>query len=203
MTKPTVLSLGELLWDMLPTGKRAGGAPVNFIYHASMNGAEGVAISAVGGVAAIAEHGDVARQRRFAIRQLVGVALQLGEKARLVAVQVPVGRVVAGIDGRHQADGAVDGDQQVGAIDAGATDACPVVKRRARPGAGFGDDGGADRHIAVSGTGMNGQPLKEAELLNFAEQVDCVLLQPGAATNRSPTSGTAGSGRNSVALPGT
>lgn len=25
MTKPTVLSLGELLWDMLPTGKRAGG----------------------------------------------------------------------------------------------------------------------------------------------------------------------------------
>ena len=48
MTKPTVLSLGELLWDMLPTGKRAGGAPVNFIYHASMNGAEGVAISAVG-----------------------------------------------------------------------------------------------------------------------------------------------------------
>ncbi|WP_278814649.1 carbohydrate kinase family protein, partial [Bifidobacterium pullorum] len=48
MTKPIVLSLGELLWDMLPTGKRAGGAPVNFIYHASMNGAEGVAISAVG-----------------------------------------------------------------------------------------------------------------------------------------------------------
>ena len=27
MTKPIVLSLGELLWDMLPTGKRAGGAP--------------------------------------------------------------------------------------------------------------------------------------------------------------------------------
>ena len=27
MTKPIVLSLGELLWDMLPSGKRAGGAP--------------------------------------------------------------------------------------------------------------------------------------------------------------------------------
>lgn len=48
MSKPIVVSLGELLWDMLPTGKRAGGAPVNFIYHASMNGAEGVAVSAVG-----------------------------------------------------------------------------------------------------------------------------------------------------------
>ncbi|WEV41567.1 carbohydrate kinase [Bifidobacterium sp. ESL0682] len=48
MTKPIVVSLGELLWDMLPTGKRAGGAPVNFAYHATMNGAEGHAISAVG-----------------------------------------------------------------------------------------------------------------------------------------------------------
>lgn len=48
MEKPMVLSLGELLWDMLPTGKRAGGAPVNFIYHAMHNGADGYAISAVG-----------------------------------------------------------------------------------------------------------------------------------------------------------
>lgn len=48
MEKPMVLSLGELLWDMLPTGKRAGGAPVNFIYHAVRNGVDGYAISAVG-----------------------------------------------------------------------------------------------------------------------------------------------------------
>lgn len=48
MSKPIVLSLGELLWDMLPSGKRAGGAPVNFVYHAAMNGADGYAISAVG-----------------------------------------------------------------------------------------------------------------------------------------------------------
>ncbi|NEG70053.1 carbohydrate kinase family protein [Bifidobacterium choloepi] len=33
---------------MLPTGKRAGGAPVNFAYHAMMNGAESYAVSAVG-----------------------------------------------------------------------------------------------------------------------------------------------------------
>ena len=48
MTTPIVLSLGELLWDMLPSGKRAGGAPVNFAYHAMKNGTEGWAISAVG-----------------------------------------------------------------------------------------------------------------------------------------------------------
>ncbi|WP_291527374.1 carbohydrate kinase family protein [Bifidobacterium sp. UBA744] len=48
MTKPIVLSLGEILWDMLPSGKRAGGAPVNFAYHAMMNGVEGYAASAVG-----------------------------------------------------------------------------------------------------------------------------------------------------------
>ena len=45
MTTPIVLSLGELLWDMLPSGKRAGGAPVNFAYHAMKNGTEGWAIS--------------------------------------------------------------------------------------------------------------------------------------------------------------
>ena len=46
--KPVVVGIGELLWDVLPTGKRAGGAPVNFVYHATQMGAEGYAISAVG-----------------------------------------------------------------------------------------------------------------------------------------------------------
>ena len=49
MTKPIVLSLGELLWDLLPQGKRVGGAPANFAYHAQCNGAESYVISAVGG----------------------------------------------------------------------------------------------------------------------------------------------------------
>ncbi len=48
MTQPIVVSLGEILWDMLPEGKRAGGAPVNFTYHASQNGVVGRSISAVG-----------------------------------------------------------------------------------------------------------------------------------------------------------
>ena len=46
--KPVVVGIGELLWDVLPTGKRAGGAPINFVYHATQMGAEGYAISAVG-----------------------------------------------------------------------------------------------------------------------------------------------------------
>lgn len=46
--KPIVIGIGELLWDILPEGRRAGGAPVNFAYHASCLGAEGYAISAVG-----------------------------------------------------------------------------------------------------------------------------------------------------------
>lgn len=47
-SKPVVVGIGELLWDVLPTGKRAGGAPINFVYHATQLGAEGYAVSAVG-----------------------------------------------------------------------------------------------------------------------------------------------------------
>lgn len=47
-TKPMVVGIGEVLWDMLPNGKRAGGAPINFVYHTVQMGAKGYAISAVG-----------------------------------------------------------------------------------------------------------------------------------------------------------
>lgn len=46
--KPIVVGIGELLWDMLPGGKRAGGAPINFVFNTTQLGAEGYAISAVG-----------------------------------------------------------------------------------------------------------------------------------------------------------
>jgi fructokinase len=32
--KYTIVGLGEILWDMLPSGKQMGGAPANFAYHA-------------------------------------------------------------------------------------------------------------------------------------------------------------------------
>ena len=44
----TVLSLGEVLWDMIPGGAKPGGAPANFAYHAQILGANAAFLSAVG-----------------------------------------------------------------------------------------------------------------------------------------------------------
>lgn len=30
--KPVIVGIGEVLWDLLPSGKKAGGAPLNFVY---------------------------------------------------------------------------------------------------------------------------------------------------------------------------
>ena len=46
--KPLIVGLGEILWDCLPEGKKLGGAPANFAFHAALLGAETVAISAIG-----------------------------------------------------------------------------------------------------------------------------------------------------------
>ena len=46
--KKTIVGIGEILWDMLPSGKALGGAPANFAYHAGRLGEEGWAVSAVG-----------------------------------------------------------------------------------------------------------------------------------------------------------
>ena len=43
-----VVGLGEILWDLLPSGKRLGGAPANFAYHVSSFGLDGMALSATG-----------------------------------------------------------------------------------------------------------------------------------------------------------
>lgn len=43
-----VVGIGEILWDMLPGGKKIGGAPANFAYHVSQFGLPGCAASAVG-----------------------------------------------------------------------------------------------------------------------------------------------------------
>lgn len=43
-----VIGIGELLWDVFPNGKKLGGAPCNFVYHAQKQGAKGFPISAIG-----------------------------------------------------------------------------------------------------------------------------------------------------------
>lgn len=44
----TVAGVGEVLWDVLPGGRRLGGAPANFACHAMALGADAAIVSAVG-----------------------------------------------------------------------------------------------------------------------------------------------------------
>ena len=46
--KDIVVGMGEALWDILPEGKKIGGAPANFAYHVSQFGLPSCVVSAVG-----------------------------------------------------------------------------------------------------------------------------------------------------------
>lgn len=46
--KQSVIGIGEALFDVLPEGKKLGGAPANFAYHVSQFGIESCAVSAKG-----------------------------------------------------------------------------------------------------------------------------------------------------------
>lgn len=46
--KNMIVGLGEVLWDVLPEGKKLGGAPANFAYHVSQFGFDTCTVSAVG-----------------------------------------------------------------------------------------------------------------------------------------------------------
>jgi hypothetical protein len=49
MINPALMvGLGEVLWDLLPSGKVLGGAPANFAYMANVLGDEGIVASRVG-----------------------------------------------------------------------------------------------------------------------------------------------------------
>ena len=48
MEKNIVVGMGEALWDVLPEGKKIGGAPANFAYHVSQFGLNSKVVSAVG-----------------------------------------------------------------------------------------------------------------------------------------------------------
>lgn len=78
-SKPLVIGIGEFLWDILPTGRKAGGAPVNFAYHASQNGVEGWAVSAVG--------------NDDAGRDLLAVTASYGIRTLVATVDKPTGTV--------------------------------------------------------------------------------------------------------------
>lgn len=63
-----VVGLGEVLWDLLPSGKVLGGAPANFAYMANLLGDQGVVASRVGV--------DALGQEAFAVMASLGVCTQ-------------------------------------------------------------------------------------------------------------------------------
>ena len=75
MTRPVIVGIGEVLWDVFPDGEHFGGAPANVAIHAAALGAESYMISAVGpdarGEAALARL-DAAGVNRTAVAQLLG-----------------------------------------------------------------------------------------------------------------------------------
>lgn len=79
-----VIGLGEALWDMLPEGKKLGGAPANFAYHARQFGEEGLAVSAIG-------HDPLGEE-------LVGQLEEHGLPYHLARVEYPTGTVQVSLD---------------------------------------------------------------------------------------------------------
>ncbi|WP_418425000.1 carbohydrate kinase family protein [Alistipes sp.] len=86
MSRPKIMGIGELVWDMLPGGRQLGGAPVNFAYWCGRLGAEGYPVSAVGG-------DDLGRE---AFDRLAGTGLDLGYVQRNA---LPTGRVNVTLSG--------------------------------------------------------------------------------------------------------
>jgi fructokinase len=84
----TVVGLGEVLWDLLPTGPQLGGAPANFTHLAAALGARAIMVTRVG-------HDDLGREviRRFTQVSLPRDTVQV-DLAR------PTGTVAVTLDGQ-------------------------------------------------------------------------------------------------------
>nr|WP_320037670.1 carbohydrate kinase [uncultured Bacteroides sp.] len=79
-----IVGLGEALWDMLPEGKKIGGAPANFAYHVSQFGLESCVVSAIGNDALGNEILDVFHEKNL--------------KYQLEKVNFPTGTVQVELD---------------------------------------------------------------------------------------------------------
>ena len=85
-----VIAVGEILWDLLPTGRQLGGAPANFIQHACSLGADARLASRVGD--------DDLGQEAIGRLRARGVATDLIQ----VDPQTPTGTVGVEIGPDHQ-----------------------------------------------------------------------------------------------------
>ncbi len=65
-----IVGLGEALWDVLPEGRKIGGAPANFAYHVSQFGYKSKVVSAIGddklGVELLAKFDEIGLQYQIA-----------------------------------------------------------------------------------------------------------------------------------------
>jgi fructokinase len=87
-----VVGVGEVLWDLLPTGRQLGGAPANFAYHAHALGAQAKVITRVG-------NDDYGREitRRFREMGLPDTTVQTDDT-------LPTGTVKVELSGNGLAD---------------------------------------------------------------------------------------------------
>ena len=69
LNNPSVICYGEVLWDILPAGKKPGGAPMNVAYHLHQLGINSVVISRVGN--------DRAGEELLEFLKLIGLSTDL------------------------------------------------------------------------------------------------------------------------------
>lgn len=79
-----VVSIGEVLWDNLPSGRRLGGAPANFVFHVKQLGLSSCVVSAVG--------------NDLSGHELIDRLDLLGVEYRLAKVDSPTGEVMVDLD---------------------------------------------------------------------------------------------------------
>ena len=79
-----IVGMGEALWDVLPEGKKIGGAPANFAYHVSQFGFDSRVVSAVGNEALGDEILEVFKEKQL--------------KHQLQVVNYPTGTVQVTLD---------------------------------------------------------------------------------------------------------
>lgn len=83
--KDIVVGMGEALWDVLPEGKKIGGAPANFAYHAAQFGLRSCVVSAVG-------NDDLGRE-------ILDTLTEKGLNYLIEMVDYPTGTVQVELDG--------------------------------------------------------------------------------------------------------
>lgn len=88
--KPSIICFGEILWDNLPSGRKAGGAPMNVAYHLNRVGAKSQLISRVGN--------DASGNELRAFSSLIGLPSTFLQKDPVY----PTGEVMATVLDNHE-----------------------------------------------------------------------------------------------------